>query len=262
MIDIHSHLLPAVDDGADDIEETIALAMAATEAGTEIMVATPHTLNGVYRNSRPNILRQVKSVGEIIGEKKIPLKILPGADVALTPELIPCLESGDLMTINDAGKYILVELPPYYDPEKIHKIIFHLQVNGITPIITHPERDALILKNPDILRALIDRGCLSQITAMSITGGFGRTVEVFSKRLIECSLVHIIASDCHSIDKRGPSMQGAYQIVSALSGYENAQNMAVHRPQAVVDGAAIDIPPYKSVNKKRSGWFWRKFIDR
>jgi len=262
MIDIHAHLLPAVDDGAENIEETISLGIAALEAGTRIMVATPHTLNGIYRNGRNEILAQVNEVKEIFKEKKIPLKLLPGADVALTPEVIPYMESGDLMTINDTGKYILAELPHYYEPPKIHKIVFRLQLHGIRPIITHPERNGMILKDVNILRDLIDRGCLAQLTAMSITGGFGRKIETFSRYLAENDLVHVIASDCHSPHNRGPSMKEAFHVLSALIGCEKAKNMVVHYSQAIIDGEPIEASPCKREAEKRSEWFWRRFVDR
>ena len=262
MIDIHAHLLPAIDDGAENLEESIKMAASAFDAGTEIMVVTPHTLNGIYKNNRKIILDNLKKTKESLVRNNIKLKLIPGTDAALTPELIPYLESGDLMTINDSGKYILAELPPYYETDKIYKIIFDLQVHGITPIITHPERDSLILKNVDILRGLLDRGCLSQITAMSITGGFGKVIKDFSTYLIENQLVHVVASDCHSVDKRGPSMKSAFTMLSNLAGDEYARNMALNYPMSIIDGETIDIPPYKNETRKRSGWFWRKFIDR
>ena len=261
MIDIHSHILPAIDDGPETLGESIEIAKKAVEAGTKTIVASPHTLNGLYRNNRNKILSEVNSFSQRLKERGIPLDVIPGADVALTPELIPCLDSGDLMTISDGGKYLLVELQPYYIPEKIHEIIFALKTRGVTPVITHPERDALIMKNSEILDGFIERGCLSQLTAMSITGGFGKRIRTFSAHLIRSGRVHIIASDCHSSEKRPPSLKGAIEAAAELIGLSDAMKMAEDIPAAVVKGEDVHIPSPLIIQKKR-GWPWSRFFAR
>jgi len=163
------------------------------------------------------------------------------------------------MTINDGGKYLLVELQPYYIPEKIHEIIFALKTRGLTPIITHPERDALIMKNNEILAGFIERGCLSQITAMSLTGGLGEKIKMFSADLIKSGMIHIIASDCHSKDKRPPSLKGAVDVAAELIGLANAMKMVKDIPKAVIKGEGVDIPSPLNINKKR-GWPWSRFF--
>ena len=259
MIDIHSHILPSIDDGPETLDEAIEIAKKAYNAGTKAIVASPHNLNGLYRNDRKKILSEVDNFKQTLKERGIPLDVLPGADIALTPELIPCLDTGELMTINDGGRYLLVELQPYYLPEKIHEIIFALKTRGITPVITHPERDALIMKNNEILGGFIERGCLSQITAMSLTGGFGKKIKAFSAELIKSRMIHIIASDCHSHDKRPPSLNGAIDVATELIGFANAMKMVKDTPAAVIEGEGVDIPSPLIINKKR-GWPWSRFF--
>ncbi|MDT8318575.1 MAG: CpsB/CapC family capsule biosynthesis tyrosine phosphatase [bacterium] len=259
MIDIHAHILPGIDDGPETLDEAIEIANKAFKAGTKAIVATPHTLNGLYRNDRNKVLGEVVNFRQTLKERDIPLDVLPGADIALTPELIPCLDAGELMTINDGRKYLLVELQPYYFPEKIHKIIFALKTRGITPIITHPERDALIMKNNEILAGFIERGCLSQITAMSLTGGFGNKIKMLSAELIKSGMIHIIASDCHSADKRPPSLKGAVDVAAELIGLTKAMKMVQDIPAAVMKGEGVDIPSPLIVNKKW-GWPWSRFF--
>lgn len=259
MIDIHAHILPGIDDGPDNTDKALEIARIASKAGTKVMVATPHTLNGLYRNDRDSILEKVAEFQKSLIASGILLNVLPGADIALTPELLPCLDSGKLITINDDGKYLLAELPPYYLPEKIHEIIFGLKTRGITPIITHPERDGIIMKNYEILAGFIERGCLSQITAMSLTGGFGGKIKSFSADLIKAGMIHIIASDCHSHDKRPPSLRGAIGIVSELIGLDNTMKMVKDTPAAVIKGEEVEIPSPLIIIKKR-GWSWRKIF--
>lgn len=259
MIDIHAHILPGIDDGPDNIDKALEIARKACKVGTKVMVATPHTLNGLYRNDRDNILDEVEDFKKALKNSGILIDVLPGADVALTPELIPCLDSGRLMTLNDGGKYLLAELPPYYLPEKIHEIIFGLKTRGITPIITHPERDGIIMRDCEILSGFIDRGCLAQITAMSLTGGFGKKIKTFSAELIETGMIHIIASDCHSHDKRPPSLKKAVEVATELIGLADAVKMVKDTPAAVVKGEGVDIPSPSIINKKR-GWSWSRFF--
>lgn len=259
MIDIHSHLLPGIDDGSETLDEAIEIARKAFNDGTETIVASPHTLNGLYRNDKNEILREVKNFKQTLKENAILLDVLPGADIALTPELIPCLDAGELMTINNGGRYLLVELQPYYIPEKIHEIIFALKTRGLTPILTHPERDPLIMKNNEILDGFIERGCIAQITAMSLTGGFGKKIKEFSAELVRAGRVHIIASDCHSLNNRPPSLMGAIDVAAKLIGLTNAMKMVDDIPTAVIKGEGIDIPSPLIVNKKR-GWPWSRFF--
>ena len=260
MIDIHAHILPGIDDGPDNLDKALEIAGKACEAGTKVMVATPHTLNGLYRNDRDKILCEVENFKKALKNSGIPLDLLPGADVALTPELLPCLASGKLMTINDGGRYLLAELPPYYLSEKIHEIIFALKTKGITPVITHPERDGIIMKDPEILSAFIERGCLAQITAMSITGGFGNKIRAFSADLIKAGMVHIIASDCHSPDNRPPLLKGALDAAVELVGLDEAIKMVEDIPDAVIKGEGVDISYPLTLKKKKRNWSWRRFF--
>ena len=263
MIDIHAHILPGIDDGPDNLDKALEIAGKACKAGTKVMVATPHTLNGLYRNDRDKILSEVETFKKALKNSGIPLDILSGADIALTPKLLPCLESGKLMTLNDGGRYLLAELPPYYLPEKIHEIIFALKTKDITPIITHPERDGIIMRDPEILSGFIERGCLAQITAMSLTGGFGNKIKVFSADLIKAGMIHIIASDCHSPDNRPPSLEGALDAAAELVGFEEAIKMVEDIPGAVVRGEGVDISyPWtlRTMKKRGRSWSWRRFF--
>ncbi len=259
MIDIHAHILPALDDGPVELGGSLALAKAAVSGGTQIMAATPHTLNGLYLNRRVDVIGAVGRLQAIFNDADIPLRLVPGADVALSPELIHSIDSGEVTTLNDGGKYLLVELPPFFSLPKIHELIFELETRGVTPVISHPERDRNIFENPGWLEGFIERGCLSQVTAMSLMGGFGKKIKAFAERLLDHDLIHIIASDCHSAENRGPEMRTAVTEAAKFVGEEKASAMVEATPEAILDGREVAVPqPVKMKNKKR-GWFWSAF---
>ena len=139
MIDPHCHILPGVDDGARCPEESLAMARKAVEDGIHTIVATPHTLNGIYINSVKETTSRVAALQEALSKKLIKLQLYAGADVHLCPRVLERIESGDARTINNAGKYILLEFPPQTIPPGVKEEIFSLKLNGITPIISQWE---------------------------------------------------------------------------------------------------------------------------
>lgn len=257
MIDIHSHILPGIDDGPENLESSLNMARMAVADGTRAMVATPHTLNGLYLNKRKDVIEGVEAFNARLENESIALKVLPGSDVALSPELISAFDSGEVASINDNKTYLLAELPPHFIPENIYKIIFELRTRGITPVITHPEREESIIKKPEILVNLVERGCLSQLTAASISGVFGKRIKGFARHLLKHRLAHIIASDCHSPDGRPPGLTMAVKEAAKLIGKDFATKMVNDFPLAVVEGRGIDLPRYIPFRKRRKFFFWK-----
>ena len=244
MIDIHCHILPGVDDGPDSQEESLEMARLAVKDGIRAVVATPHTLNGIYTNSLEQIIVSVHSLQKIFSKNNIDVLLYAGADVHLCPRLLEKISSGDAPTINNNGKFILLELPSMTIPKKeVKDEIFALKLNGVTPIITHPERNAIIQRDPEILYEFISMGALSQVTAMSLTGSFGRRVKQLADVLLKHRLAHIIASDAHSSDSRPPVLSHAVDIAAHIFGNNNeAERMVTEVPSAIVSGTMPDIP--------------------
>ena len=176
MIDLHCHILHGVDDGPQSIEESLSMARAAVNDGIHSVVATPHTLNGIYLNRVKEVISKVATLQNALSENHIELMVYAGANVHLCPRLLERIESGDACTIDNRRKYLLLEFPPLVIPEALRDEIFWLKLNGITPIITHSERNPVIQKNLDILYELVSMGALSQVTAMSITVDFGGVI--------------------------------------------------------------------------------------
>ena len=243
MIDIHSHILPHVDDGARSLEESLKMAERAVDDGIEGMVATPHCLNGVYRNRAEDVLFRVAELQEALSANHLDLKLYPGADIHLSTQMVQRIDSGEACTINNAGKYILLELPSQMIPNGVKDEIFSLKLNHITPIITHPERNAVIQHDPAVLYELIQMGALAQLTAMSVTGDFGEFIGWVSATLLRYRLVQIIASDAHSAEDRPPVLSGAVErAADILKNYDEAVKMVTRTPAAVLFGQDPDVP--------------------
>lgn len=234
MIDIHCHILPGMDDGPKTEERACAMCKIAVGDGMKAIVATPHTGNGVYLNDAKDVLRGVKKLNKLLKEKGIDLTILPGHDAYIRPELIEDIKQGKVLTINDRKKYIVLELPAESVPSYVEGLIIKLKSNGITGIISHPERNYQVQQNLHVIEKLIQAGALLQITAMSLTGGFAAPAQKTAIRLLKRRLVHIIASDAHSEDKRPPVLSLAVKKAAKFIGERNAREMAYTVPLEVI----------------------------
>ena len=202
MIDIHCHILPGLDDGASDLEVSLEMCRVAQADGIKIIVATPHCQNGLYQNNQGTILPVVDQLKKRLNTEGISLEILPGADIHLSPEIIPFLKDNPQLLLG--GRYFLLELPAQSIPHEIRDLIFKLQLAGYAPIITHPERNTVIQGRPSLLEEWVGSGVLVQVTAMSLTGAFGGLVEDCAWQLLRSGLIQVIATDAHSRRRRPP----------------------------------------------------------
>jgi len=325
MIDLHAHILPGLDDGPEDMDESLEMCRIAERDGIHTIVATPHINPGYYepsrdtilsrvdelnkilsrsflfkplpiahrplpvfsrlsrssrfsrtnrpdrpddqtdqtdqisrlsRSSRPSplsplsplsrpsrpsrfIIKEIDEINQINQPNQINLKVLPGSDLHLDPLLGQRLGMGELLSINDNRRYIILELPDHFLLDPTREFIFDLKQRGITPIISHPERNLLIQSNIDMLYEFIELGALSQLTAMSITGGFGKKVKALAQTFLRLNLTHIIASDAHSSAQRQPVLSGAFKEASKIIGRENAWKMVSVTPLAIIEGKTI-----------------------
>jgi protein-tyrosine phosphatase len=249
VIDLHSHILPGLDDGAKTLQESIEMGLIGFKDGIRTVVATPHTLNGVYQNDRSTILAKVQELNSAIKQlgvqetqSAISLVVLPGADVHFTEDLLNQLESGNAITTGDYGKYLLLEFPVQGIPYGVEEVLFQLMIRGITPIISHPERNLEITLKPQRYFEMIKVGCFGQVTAMSLTGEFGGDVKRVAEKLLKARLVHIIASDAHSQNSRPPILSSAVRAAARIVGEEEAHKMVTEYPQAILNGQIPNIP--------------------
>ncbi|NOY54107.1 MAG: hypothetical protein GXP58_10905 [Deltaproteobacteria bacterium] len=255
MIDIHCHILPGLDDGADNPEETIQMCRLALAEGVTAIFATPHLFQEMFSTDRELILSVFERTRNLLEEEGIPLKLYPGSDLHLVPDLPERFAQGKGVTLNH-GKYFLLELPSRVLPKNLHGLVFDLISNGYLPIITHPERNLPILRNPSILLELLSAGALCQITAMSVTGEFGKESEWFSRALIEAGGVHFIASDAHSTGWRNPSLLPALKVAENLVGRETARRFVVDHPEIVLAGGEIEAAVVEAFPRRKRFWFF------
>jgi len=256
LIDIHCHILPGVDDGPVDKEESLAMAEKATADGIRIIVATPHTLNGRYLNPSEKIMTQVRDLQSLLSEAQSEIHIVPGAEIHFCLNLKERILNRDALTINDTGKYLLVEFPFQTLPTGYREELFRLKLEGITPIIAHPERNAVFQQYPEMLEELVAAGCLMQVTAMSITGGFGEDVMECAAWMLKIRLAHVIATDAHSAGNRSPILSSAVAVAARIMGNRtDAELMVTRIPEAILAGKPVEIPePPRAVRQKKSGF--------
>ncbi|MBT2646888.1 tyrosine protein phosphatase [Bacillus sp. ISL-34] len=220
MIDIHCHILPGVDDGSADMKESLNMAKKAVEAGITHLYATPHHLNEKYVNVKSGIIDRVVRLNERLQQEDIPLTIHLGQEVRIHRNIFTSIEKEEILTLDDNGTYLLLELPSGSVPTYTQEVIYELQLRGITPIIVHPERNKELIENHKLLFELVQEGALTQLTSGSIIGLFGKNVKSFSKKIIEHNLTHFIATDAHNIGSRGFTLQQAYEKITKEYGIE------------------------------------------
>ncbi len=255
VIDIHSHILAGLDDGAQTLADSIAMAEMAWEDGVDQIVATPH--NADWRGSkRDRILSLVKELQGELDARGIGLRVFPGVEVYITPDLVDQLATGQAFTL-DRTRYLLLELPLSAYPLYTEQVIFELQVKGITPILAHPERNAVMIDNPNILCTLVERGVLAQLTAASLVGLFGPLVQERAKRFLEHNMAHLIASDAHTLTGRSPVLSGGVEEAAKVIGRERALAMVEDVPATLLrDEDVIVEPPKRYVPARK--WFWQR----
>lgn len=245
MIDTHIHILPGIDDGAKNLSTSLDMARMAAADGIHRIVATPHVMNGSFDNSKDSILQLTREFTLKLQDENIDLQVLPGGEYYFDPDLAERGARGELLTLNDTGRYILVEFAAAFLPDYTEEILYELQLQGMTPVIAHPERNLVLSANPRILAAFIERGMLAQVTAGSITGLFGKEGQKNAQKLLNAGLIHLVVSDAHSTRGRSPLLSPAYKILSQWYDDEYARQLLFENPARVVAGQdlAEQLPP-------------------
>lgn len=230
---MHCHILPGVDDGSADMRESLNMARKALDSGITHLFATPHHLNEKYVNVKSNIIEGVVKLNESLKHNNIPLTIHLGQEVRIHRDIFTSLEKEEILTLDDSGTYLLLELPAGKVPTYTQEMIYELLLKGITPIIVHPERNKELIANHKLLFELVQEGALTQITSGSIIGNFGKSIQSFSKRIIEHNLAHFIATDAHNIGSRGFTLQQAYETITKVHGLERTFHLKENAEQLI-----------------------------
>jgi protein-tyrosine phosphatase len=251
MIDIHCHILPGLDDGAQTLEDALDLARIAVADGITDIVATPHTHDGIYRNDASVVLSAVAEFQQMLDAEQIPLRIHPGAEVHLHLELVENLLSNQTLTLGNQRKYLLLEFPSQSVPNFADDMLYELMIAGITPIIAHPERNTVLREDLNLLRKWVEQGALAQVTAGSLTGKLGERAKLAAQRMVQQRLAHLVASDAHNIRNRRPGLSDAYDLVPQEA------EMFKYNAWAVLHGRPCKIlePIARESRKKRFFFF-------
>jgi protein-tyrosine phosphatase len=244
MIDLHCHILPNVDDGPKDLAESVEMAKQAVQQGIKTIIATPHHRNEKYENHGQTIFRQVEEFNRVLKSENLDLTVLPGQETRIFGEMVEGLKSSEILPLNQ-GKYVFVELPSGHVPRYTGQLLFDIQLKGFIPVIVHPERNQEIIENPEVLYQLVKKGALTQVTASSVSGHFGKTIKKFSLQLIEANLTHFVASDAHNTSSRGFKMVEAYDVIEKSFGID-AVYMLRENAELVVQGKSV----YKEVPER------------
>ena len=219
MVDLHSHILPGLDDGAKTIGESLQMAKLAVSEGIETIIATPHHKNGAYENEKAHIQEALRNFRRQLEINQIPLTVLAGQEVRLYGELIEDMETGTIQTIHDTN-YVLIEFPSNHIPRYAHRMFFELLQKGIQPILVHPERNMAIVENPNLLYEFVQKGVSTQLTFGSIAGKFGKKIKKVSMDLLSSNLIHFVASDAHNISTRQFWMNEALDEIEKQFGMD------------------------------------------
>lgn len=257
MIDIHCHPLSGVDDGAETFEISVAMCKMAAEDGITHLVATPHC-NYSYEFSTNVNREKAAELQAAVGD--VP-KLLLGCDFHLSFDNIRHLiDHRKDYTINQTA-YVLVELSEHFIPEQFDRVFYDIQLAGLTPIVTHPERNTVVARKPELVYHWATRGCLIQVTAQSFTGHFGRSRQLLADEWFDRNLIHFFATDAHDAKGRPPILSRCYQKIAATKGQQMADLLLRQNPGSVIQGKPLPPAPEpikpREVKQKRS---WLSFF--
>jgi protein-tyrosine phosphatase len=243
MIDLHTHILPGVDDGAPDLATALDMARMAVDDGIKVMACTPHFMPGMYDNESEDIRHRVAEFALRLRDADIPLEVVVGADAHIRPDFLGCLRDGKILRLNDS-RYVLFEPPHNIAPQRLEDLLFNIVASGYVPVLTHPERLKWIENQFSIFEDLSRIGVWMQITAGSLTGRFGARPKYWAEKMLAQGMVHILASDAHNLKSRPPVMTEALAIARSEVGLDEANNLVLVRPVNILDDLpAADQPP-------------------
>ncbi|GAB6099371.1 tyrosine-protein phosphatase [Halanaerocella petrolearia] len=249
MIDVHTHILPGVDDGLKNKAEVLKIAKKSVRQGVKKIIATPHYVPNKDNLSFQEIKRKINCLQDFLEKQEINLDILPGNEVYITSDLAKYVQQERIKGLNNS-RYILLELPMFKVPDYTDSVFYDLQALGYTPIIAHPERYKEIRKNPNLLYKWLNKGVLAQLNAGSLLGMFGLQVKKTAEILVNHNMVQLIGSDLHSVKKRGVCLEDSLVYLEKLVG-DQAKKYFIKNAQLVINNQKINIiqPQYYKENK-------------
>jgi len=270
MIDIHTHILPGLDDGSESLEMSLKMARLAEADGIHQIVATPHLYRGSYINNGLDVIEEKKKeLQTLLKSERIGIELFHGTEVYVSHNLIEKVISERENLVINHGQYMLIEFPSGHIFAGVKDLIFEIMTEGLQVIIVHPERNRVFQNNPDSLFELIEMGALCQANSGSFTGLYGRIVQDTVHSFLSWGYLHFLGSDCHNTRSLPPNLSQARNQIEELAGGETAQALVSDNPQAMLAGKEIPYRPdpitpkgrMKSLKVKLPGFFSKKKIS-
>jgi protein-tyrosine phosphatase len=264
MIDIHHHLLWDQDDGAASLNTSLEMARMAAADGITHIACTPHA-NDHYSYAPEQIDAKIAQLQETLDSEGVKIKLGRGCDFHMSYDNIQQAHEDPRRFSINSGCYILVEVPDYALPHGLGEIFYQMQIEGLTPILTHPERNPTLQKEPDRIAEWLRGGTLVQVTAGSVMGRMGRKAEKMAHNLLAKRWVHFLATDAHNTTSRPPKMSDAHDLVAEKYGPDYAHLLCVSNPLAAFMNNALPQQPepldlYKEEESGRS--WWQRLLKR
>ncbi|TAK39892.1 MAG: capsular biosynthesis protein [Lysobacteraceae bacterium] len=259
MLDLHCHMLPGIDDGAPDLETSLAMARIAFDDGIRTVACTPHIYPGMYENTAPGIRAAIADLQARLDDAGIELKLVEGADVHLDTDLAGAIGADRVPTIA-GSRYLLLEPPHHVAPPGFEQRVFELMTAGITPVITHPERLSWVEDHYELFMRLVERGAWMQVTAGALTGRHGRRPKYWGEKFVGEGKTHLIATDAHDIRRRPPLLAEGREAAARLIGEDEATHLVVTRPAGMVANQPANLLPSlpsRQIAQGRAG-FWQR----
>lgn len=257
MIDIHSHILPKVDDGSKDLSMSIEMAKMYLDSGIKTVIATPHYIEESNSSTKDRNIEVLEKLKMKLNKESIDLEILLGNEAYVSMDLVSGIEKGDISTLNNT-RYLLVELPMYDIPLYVESLIYELLIKGYVPIIAHPERNSKIQKDPNILYSYIQKGALAQMNLPSLEGKYGLEVKEIAEILAKHKMIHFLGTDAHSNRNRSPRVKNALRILEEVVTEEEFENLLYRNPKQLLKDQRISInKPIEYDHKKTKNFGYR-----
>lgn len=238
MIDLHCHLLPGIDDGPATLDEALEMARIAVANGIEEACVTPHMHPGRWDNDLAKISEVAETYRAALAEARIPLMLGFAAEVRLEYDVLPLIEAGRVPFLGklDGYQVMLLEFPHSHVPVGADKFVAWLLARNIRPLIAHPERNKDLMREPARLEPFVRAGCMLQLTADSVAGGFGELCALRAREFLQHGWVSVLASDAHDTVDRPPRMAPGRNVAAKIVGEEEALRMTHGTPLRIVRG--------------------------
>lgn len=247
MIDVHSHIIPSIDDGSSSFEESYKMIEKAKEAGFTDIIATSHYIEEYYEVDSLKRHSVVEAMNKVIQEKGLNIKIHTGSEIFVTQDIVKLIKEKKATTLADS-KYILFELPMNSMINYLDNVIFEIKSNGLIPVIAHPERYSYVQNDPNFVYNLIKNGVLFQANYASITGYYGKSAKKVLTKMLKADMIHFLGSDSHN-SKKYDNINESIKILEKIITKEKLEKLTTVNPRHILNNEPIQIEEPKMIRK-------------